>query len=243
MGLEIFYDLHAPANWPNGRVQDIVERVRDFALTLGFAEVDSVLPNNPDAPKTLVIKDPSDAVLPPSVDSTEGWSFRTWPGEGCETALFGLCRFPGNVAVNEVETPTGWGEGWHYHTWCKTQYADRVSREHFLKCHQGVIAILDAFRAEGVEVNVRDGSGYWEHRDDTKLVKQLDDWNRTVAAVAGAIKDAADGSHGTVVSPIFSAPDFERMEAQGHEVIHRNRKKATDGRAKDSSQEDDRGAC
>src|SRR5205814_8318460 len=27
MGLEIFYDLHAPEHWSNGRVQDIVEQI------------------------------------------------------------------------------------------------------------------------------------------------------------------------------------------------------------------------
>ena len=140
MGLEIFYDLHAPAHWSTGRVEDIVEQVHDFALMLGFAEVDSVLPNNPDAPETLLIKDTSDAALPPSVNSTEGWFFRTWPGEGCETAFVGLCRFPGK---------------------------------------------------------------------------------------------------GSVVSPIFSAPDFERMEAQGQEIIHRERENVTDGLANESAQEDD----
>jgi len=129
MGLEIFYELHAPAHWSNGRVQDIVEQVHDFALRLGFAEVDSVLANDPDAPETLLIKDTSDAALPPSVNSTEGWFFRTWPGEGCESAFFGLCRFPGTVAVNGVETPTGWGEGWHYHNYAKREDLEiRTSR-------------------------------------------------------------------------------------------------------------------
>jgi hypothetical protein len=189
MGLEIFYDLHAPADWPNARVQDVVEKVHDLSLVLGFAEVDPVLPNDPDESKTLLVKDASDvALLLPRVSSTEGWFFRAWPGEGCETALFGLCYFPRIVTVNGVEMATGWGEGWHFHTWCKTQYADRVSREHFLKCHRGVIAILDAFHANGVEVNARDGSGYWEHRDDAKLLEQLDDWNRIVAATAGATR-------------------------------------------------------
>ena len=227
MGLEIYYDLHAPTHWLPKRVREIVEEIHDFALTLGFAEVDAVRRNDQEAPKTMVLKEPHDAASPPTVESTEGWSFRTWPGRGCETALFGLCRFPGAIAVNGVEIPTGWGEGWHYHTGCKTQYADRVSREHFLMCHHGVIAILDAFRARDIEVNVRDGSGYWEHRDDTELAKQLDEWNRIVAAVAGAIKDAADELDG-VVSPIFSAPDFERMEAEGREDIRRKRQTTED---------------
>lgn len=238
MGLEICYDLHAPAFWPDERVREVVEQIHEFALTLGFAEADPVRPNDPKNPRTLVVKESEGAGALPSVQATEGWYFRTWPGKGCETAFFGLCRFRGTVVVDGVEIPTGWGEGWHFHTCCKTQYADRVSREHFMKCHLGVIAILDAFRTNGAEVNVRDGSGYWEHRNDGELAKQLDEWNGIVAAVAGAIKDAADGCEGRVVAPILNAPDFEHLEAQGHEVIQRKRQKTAEAESSQEPTED-----
>lgn len=68
-----------------------------------------------------------------------------------------------------------------------------ISREHFAKCHHGVIAILDALRGRGAEVNVRDGSGYWEHRDNAEPARRLNEWNEIVAAVIGAIKDIAAG--------------------------------------------------
>jgi len=40
--------------------------------------------------------------------------------------------------------------------------------------------------------------------------------NQTVATMAGALKDASrDGSPVSVVAPIFSHPQFERLEAEG----------------------------
>jgi hypothetical protein len=225
MGLETFYDLHAPVQWSRDRVRDVVQSVHKVALGVGFAAVDQVRANDVNDPRTLIAKE-----SPPGHDyvhaqAIDGWFFRTWPGPGCETAHFGLCHFPETVVVEGKEFPMGWGEGWHYHTWCKTQYADRVSRDHFLRSHLGVVAILDAFRARGVEVNARDASGYWEHRDRAELERQVDEWNRIVAAVAGAIKDATEEVPGCVASPIFAAPDFEHLEAEGHAVIRRKRKR------------------
>ncbi len=227
MGLEIFCDLHAPADWHRDRVLAAIEVAHQTAVGLDFAEVDPIVPNLQDCPETISVQDAPDSLHGLRAKAEDGWIFRTWPGEGCETALFGLCRFPGTVMAGDRLIPTGWGEGWHHHTWCKTQYADRISRGHFLKCHLGIIAILDAFRSAGIEVNVRDGSGFWDHRDQDELIRQLDEWNGTVAAVAGAFKDALDQSAGRVVSPIFSAPDFEHLEAQGHETLRRKRDERT----------------
>ncbi len=50
MGLELYYDLHVPAPWPPERVREIVEEIHKFAFTLGFAEVDPVRLNDPEAP-------------------------------------------------------------------------------------------------------------------------------------------------------------------------------------------------
>ena len=221
MGLEIFYDLHAPITFACDRVRSAVECVRDIASELSFAEVGSVVAHDPNYPKTLGIKDGPEEYLHLRVTAVDGWYFRTWPGEGCETAFFGLCLFPGTIVHEGKEVPTGWGEGWHYHSWCKTQYADRVSREHFLRCHRGVVAVLDAFRVMGVAVNARDASGYWQQRDLAALERSVNEWNGIVAAVAGAVKDALDDSAGSVVSPMFAKSDFERLEAEGREIMRR----------------------
>ncbi len=213
MGLEIYYDLHAPAHWTAAQVRTALEAARERALEQGFAEVDEFTEN---APTTLSLKDPPDEGPFLHTTSSIGWQFRTWPGEGCETAFFGLSWFPAAFVAHDGRTvESGWGEGWHYHTGCKTQYADCVSREHFLRCHCGVVAVLDACREAGLETNVRDVSEYWQHRDLAKLHGEIDSWNRTVAAFAGAFKDAMEGAPGDVVAPIFAKSDFEHLEAEG----------------------------
>ncbi len=72
-------------------------------------------------------------------------------------------------------------------------------------------------------MNVRDGSGYWQHRDKAELERQIEEWNSVIAAIAGAFKDGTEELDGQVVSAIFEAPDFERLEAKGHEVLQRKR--------------------
>jgi hypothetical protein len=162
-----------------------------------------------------------------AVDAESGWFFRTWPGERCETAFFGLCRFPGCIVKDGLSIGTGYGKGWHYHTWCKTQYADVVSRAHFLKCHLGVIQILDCLKRSGLVVNVRDGGDYWRSRKLERLIKRLEEMHCAVAALAGAVKDAAESLPGSIVAPITAHKSFERLEAKGVEVMRRKRAKNT----------------
>lgn len=43
MGLEIFYDLHAPEAWSDDDARAAVEMARSVAATQGFAEIDSTV--------------------------------------------------------------------------------------------------------------------------------------------------------------------------------------------------------
>lgn len=224
MGLEIFYDLHAPASWNASKVRRVVEAARKHALTLGFAEVNEVIRNDPKHPRTMGVKRPPKDADFVRAEAIDGWFFRSWPGERCETAIFGLCKFPPRVSVGDRSVAFGWGDGWHFHTWCKTQYAEMVSRAHFLKCHLGVIWVLDFFRSEGCRVAVRDGGDYWKSRRIERLIKRLEEMHARVAAVAGAFKDASEGSGGQVVSPIVEHPRFEKLEAEGLSLFQQRRK-------------------
>lgn len=229
MGLEIFYDLHTPPVWDAARVRGAVLAARRQALTVGFAEVGEVKRNDPDHPRTMGVRRLPKNFPRPYLSATakDGWFFRTWPGEGCETAIFGLCRFPARVEVENRSVAFGWGAGWHFHSWCKTQYADLVSREHFLKCHLGVIAVLDFFRAEGCLVRVRDGGDYWKSRRVERLAGRLQQMHAVVAAVVGGIKDASENVAGQFIAPIAQHPQFEHLEAQGHAMMARKRRRKT----------------
>ena len=64
---------------------------------------------------------------------------------------------------------------------------------------------------------VHDETGYWESRDADALVERVNDMNRIVARVAGAITDAvrrAGGDSRQLQGAIFEHPDFERLETE-----------------------------
>jgi hypothetical protein len=64
---------------------------------------------------------------------------------------------------------------------------------------------------------VHDDGGYFESRDEDKLLAELEACNRAVAAIAGHIKDALSRLFrvDVIEAPITQHPDFERLEAEG----------------------------
>ena len=136
-----------------------------------------------------------------------------WPGEGCESARFGLCQYPRRIQVRGGYATTSFKGGWLLQSFCKTQFAGNHSWEHFLKCHKQIISLLDFWRGLGVRVKVNDEGGYWKSRSGKELKQTLGGYDRLLAAVAGAFKDADGGL--TVKSPIFDYKNFERLEHEG----------------------------
>jgi len=78
------------------------------------------------------------------------------------------------------------------------------------------IDLLLAARELGMRVKLADEGGHWPRGLLPGLRERIDRTNGAVAALAGALKDAADETGGpTVPSPIFARPHFERIEAEG----------------------------
>lgn len=142
-----------------------------------------------------------------------GHIFSVTLGEDCEPLLLGLCRYPATVRHRGRDLATQVGAGWRLRYFCKTQYASLHGWEHFLRCHRTVIELLNLWRTLGVQVRISDEGGYWPRRSVTTLRRNLDEMNGIVAAASGALKDA--GGEGSVESPIFLHPQFERLEAEG----------------------------
>lgn len=142
-----------------------------------------------------------------------GHVFTVAVGEDCEPLLLGLCRYPTTVRHRGRDLPTKVGAGWRLRCFCKTQYASLRGWEHFLRCHRTVIDLLNFWRTLGVQVRISDDGGYWPRRSETTLRRNLEEMNGIVAAMGGALKDA--GGEGSVESPIFQHPQFERLEAEG----------------------------
>ena len=219
MGLTIYYKLSVTKKLTVGVVRELAERTALFAKKIGCAAVSDVLRTNGNAKlATLFVQTgrPEDCCFG-LIPSTHGLVVEVWPGEGCESATFGLCQYPRRIPFRMAMIPTGFEDGWLLQSSCKTQYAAEHGWEHFLLCHKRIISLLDFWRKLGVAVEVSDEGGYWETRSEHQLRTVLQQYDGLVAAFAGAMKDAAhdSGQAHTVESPIFARKDFERLEAEG----------------------------
>lgn len=232
MGLTIHYSLSTEERDAK-KVRRLLTALRKEALRLPFAEVSEVASFSgpkvrspacsPDWRWFLIqscrfLGDPVHSNVSHSIAPVKVYGFRTWPGKGCEEANFGLALYPDAVVRADGTSFPTCLDGWSWRSFCKTQYANAPRAGgviNFLRCHLGVVALLDAAARLGFEVEVHDEGGYWEKRDAEALVKAVGEWSKFIAACVGAVKDVA-GERGVAVSaPILDRPDFEHLEAAG----------------------------
>src|ERR1043166_6117068 len=113
----------------------------------------------------MIIAEPYDEDAPALVgDVGTAKGFFVDPGDGCETATFGFLRRADEQGEHRE---------WFWYCFCKTQYASVVSEDHFVKCHTGLVAILDVAARLGIDIVVRDETHYWETRDRSRLIKEV----------------------------------------------------------------------
>jgi len=150
-------------------------------------------------------------------------AFETLPGDGCEAANFGLCKYPAHIEVDDPVRPgqrqrirTGLS-GWSWSSFCKTQYASNPECggvQHFLRCYLSVISMLDHARSMSILEDVSDEGGFWEARDVQALAREVGQWNNMIAGFTGQMKDWFGDEF---VAAITDFPDFEHLEAKGRE--------------------------
>ena len=226
MGLTIHHELRLPRDTPHERVEALVTQLQAAATRLPFERVSPVVHTFANgstefdksqplggffmflASMLLDAKDPITGdwdrdALP------EGYGFGVDPGEGSETAAFGVAWLPGRDNAFRLipnEPPT-----WLWLSHCKTQYASNVSVEHFVRCHTAIVALLDEAVRLGFDVRVVDEGEYWETRDIEMLAGKVDDMNHLIAGLAGALHDKL-GDDVRLEAPIFEHPEFEHLE-------------------------------
>lgn len=224
MGLTIHYGLTTDLSKPND-VRLLVEAVRQFALDLPFESVSEIIEFNGDdaepedeTARWLRIQSESHVEVGNfhyRVPPKHCIAFSTWPGEGCEAANFGFCKYPAFITVEGKRIATK-RKGWSWSSFCKTQYASDPQLggvKHFLRCHLGVIKILDFIKAmELANVEVSDEGGYFDQRDVKALVQEVGQWNEFIAGFTGELRDAIGPE---LESAITSFPNFEHLEARG----------------------------
>ena len=142
-----------------------------------------------------------------------GWLFEVDVGRGCEPLRLAQCRYPAAVRLDDRELSTRMDRGWRFSGFSKTQYASLHGWEHFRRCHCDVVEFLAARRPLGFRVEISDEGDYRLRRCIAAVRREVDQMNRFVAALAGGLKDGADGAQ--VESPIFRHQEFERLEAEG----------------------------
>jgi hypothetical protein len=223
MGLTIYYRLSVAKNLSPDVVKELVGRVAGYARKLGCAEVGEPMSafREPIYSRLFVRAGREEDACFGFVPARAGWLVEVWPGEGCESAHFGLCQYP-KEAPYQLHGREGWVKteyrrGWLFKGACKTQYAAEHGWEHFLRCHKTILSILKFWRQLGVTVKVSDEGGYWRTRSEKGLREILNQYDGLMAVVAGAFKDAMKErpSNHSVEAPILARKDFERLEAEG----------------------------
>ena len=220
MGLTIHYKLSLSATVSPAAAEDLVRTAHGRAAALvrrrGLEGIGPVEPVDPENPwhAALVMEKRGEDTIGHDVKPEAGWMFSVLPGQGCESAEFGLGRYPATIKVGRRTLRTKCA-GWGYSGFCKTQYASLHGVENFLKCHRAVIDLVLLWEKLGATVKITDEGNYWPSRNETALRQNLEQMNRIVAAFGGALKDAADEGGPAVVSPIFQHPKFEQLEARG----------------------------
>ena len=236
MGLTIHWNLKGDVRSP-AAARTLVERLRQKGRDLPFASVGEMVELagrdtdytalSPESPERWLLIQAGQyiesgnrhyAVVPQHVIA-----FTTDPGEGCEPANFGLCRYPASIEVDDLRPQAAFPKcclktgltGWRWASFCKTQYASNPGCggvENFLRCHLTVIALLDFARSLGLVEHVSDEGNYWEARDLEALVKEVGTWNELIAGFAGQLRDQLGED---VESAITQFPNFEHLEARG----------------------------
>jgi hypothetical protein len=243
MGLTIHYQLATTGDEEHAR--KLVQQLRQAALDLPFGRVGEIVEfrgdecdwnrrAKDDPHRWLLIQADTRIELPVKPwEKSQGISrpmdvlplhviaIETKPGDGCEPANFGLCKFPTEVAHPEFGMVKTKLRGWSWHSFCKTHYASDPrfgGLPNFLRCHLGLVALLDEAKRLGFLGKVSDEGDFWETRSLDRLTKEVGEQSAMLAGFLGALKDAmghAPDGAGAMEAPIAGYPNFEHLEAEG----------------------------
>ena len=223
MGLHLCYRLTLPGDTHADEVRAKVAALKAFSDTVGFDRVlgptEYTVDELTDLEDRDIIKiiastlcaDPPDFYSVPYGGCCAA-AFVVVPGEECEPAVFGFFAPGARSDIGGSHDDLHPGE-WFWSGACKTQYASMISDAHLLKCHLGLVRVLEHAARLGIHVSVEDETGFWEHRSPEKLFEAVRNMNRLIARFAGAVHDRLGAEH-KIDAPIFGHPEFERLEME-----------------------------
>jgi hypothetical protein len=210
MGLTFSYELRLPASTSEEDVNLVIQNLKRRAEQLRFEVIsptyEGVVDFLPDDWRHVFntfadvnARPVGQDERPYSGEVNSARGFLAMPGKGSEAASFGFMR--------RTFDDDGSRE-WFWQGWCKTQYASVHGEQHFLDCHLRLVDMMEYARQSGVDVTIWDEGQYWETRDRSVLLAELEKMNRLTARIAGRLHDASV----PVEAPIFEHPEFERLE-------------------------------
>ena len=182
MGLTINYTLSVKRGTLFRDLQKVLRRMASHARKNGCAHVGKVLhaaESDPAAPPFFDCTPGRERRLHGGGRFSHGWLLEVWPGEGCETAVFGILQHRRTLPP-EKGRPAGVTcyskcSDWKLDAFCKTYYAAEHGLEHFVQCHERVVQLLDLWREAGFGLRVYDEGGFWEKRSREVLARQIGD--------------------------------------------------------------------
>jgi hypothetical protein len=241
MGLTIHYGLKSNTRSLK-KARELVAHLRGRAMDLPFAQVDDIIEiggevpdfdrRGQDDPHGWLLIQAGQYIERTAADGREHCyrvapthviAFGTLPGEGCEQANWGLCRYPAFIEVTDSNLPHRTKRlrtclsGWRWSSFCKTQYASNPECggvENFLRCHLAIVKMLDHAKTLGILEEVCDEGDFWKDRDVRALARQVGEWNEMTASFAGELTDLL-GDQVEVEAAITKFPNFEHLEAAG----------------------------
>ncbi len=240
MGLTIHYKITPRQRIDARRAQSIAAAAHDAVAGLTkdspYAHLSDLKPADPEDPwlecrffRKVDTHTTRGFCVPP----LRGFYFDLDRAQDCETARFGLCEYPATFRGEDGRRlRTGIG-GWRFHAFCKTQYASLHGWEPFFASHKLVIEAALVWGKVGCDVTLIDEGNYWPGENVEELRVSLNTMNGIVAALGGAMKDAADDGGSSIQSPIFAHPRFEHLETEGmaaHAVAIRDTVSAMTGK-------------
>ena len=182
MGLTIHYTLAVKRGTTFCWLKNLLRRTQRLARKNGCAYVGKVLhstESDPDAPSFFDCAPGNERRLHGGGRGTHGWLLEIWPGEGCETAVFGILqhrrKLPPKKGQAAWRTRYSKRSDWKLDAFCKTCYAAEHGLEHFVECHERVVRLLELWRGAGVRLWVHDEGAFWKTRSREILAAQIGD--------------------------------------------------------------------
>ena len=202
MGLTIHHELRLPRDTPPEKVESLVKQLQVAATRLPFDRVSPVVRTFADGSTKFDKSHPlggffmfcASMLLGTTDLATDDWvrdalpdgyGFGVDPGEGSETAAFGVAWLQGRD--DEFRLIPNGPPTWLWLSHCKTQYASNVSVEHFVRVHTSIVALLDEAVRLGFDVRVYDEGEFWETRDVEKLAGKVGEMNHLIAGIHSVI--------------------------------------------------------